>query len=648
MFSVLIQNQKTTESFEQYRSLFMSALDNEEVDVCRWVESGRDLESAVLGLTDIINDKEEWRAIIVNWVSDFDAPAECYATDELNPYDFTVNKNKEARDDYTESVVPLIRLTNILGGVPTCSKKGSDAWSGLDEESQNAYGRYLDRVSEYETLKDKYDVNFRKPSEILVINVRNGNRVNEIKAQRKASSLYEYDSSNFWERNLYPDMCRFFVFDLFKNGPVKLDEDEFRFWNTVRILSTNVVDPSAVAAYKLYKINVKINRSELAKCIQDKADRMDGIDSLVEDAIKNERDKIIKDIKGIPDYTVTKDIMQGLKGYRFGSATDRGYKLISKDTNQEVRRWNDMESVAKSDIIGYAKRVSHSLEDIAEEIRDVDAYSENEVHNMSNFDEENMRADLEERYLKILRLQRDIPYKKAPLCDELIDQGNKVSSKLGNRLCSNTLQRVLTALAISLIFFAVPLLYYIFAKKVDYDFSFWAILVLMLLLFGIVIIVTMIVFRVQLRSMVNQYNYIHRAEISRACSDNGVLNDFISNIATYAKGNSYLEVLGKKKSKVDDRYYKYNRHVIAAELYRASLRKWSIAYGLDVLFNNGFYIKADYNMEVAPNHNMVFSLENYKKEIEINKSGNYYESPFSYISRFEMIREDLYRYDEHN
>ncbi len=47
MYSVLIQNQKTMESFLQHHSIFADALNQKKIDTCLWMEAGTTIDTAI-------------------------------------------------------------------------------------------------------------------------------------------------------------------------------------------------------------------------------------------------------------------------------------------------------------------------------------------------------------------------------------------------------------------------------------------------------------------------------------------------------------------------------------------------------------------------------------------------------------------------
>ena len=113
MYSVLILNQKTADDFYRHYPLFTEALGSEKIGICQWNEHGTDIESALPEIYDLTDGKEDWRAIVVLPAAEGDK--EFPSTPE-NPYDFLINSDENA--PLAESPVPVIRLTQMIGGVP--------------------------------------------------------------------------------------------------------------------------------------------------------------------------------------------------------------------------------------------------------------------------------------------------------------------------------------------------------------------------------------------------------------------------------------------------------------------------------------------------------------------------------------------------
>ena len=92
--------------------------------VCDWNPSALTVRDAIPELKEIVGDEEEWQAVIA---CDLGAP-ELAARDDPhfdNPYDFPDNYEVDPHAPLRESSHPLVRLTQMLGGLP---EKAAAEW----------------------------------------------------------------------------------------------------------------------------------------------------------------------------------------------------------------------------------------------------------------------------------------------------------------------------------------------------------------------------------------------------------------------------------------------------------------------------------------------------------------------------------------
>ena len=79
MYSVIIQNKRTMESFGQFHPLFSETLEKGEVGICQWMEAGITVEDALPELINLVEGKESWRAVIVRIQDEEDRAAQASA-----------------------------------------------------------------------------------------------------------------------------------------------------------------------------------------------------------------------------------------------------------------------------------------------------------------------------------------------------------------------------------------------------------------------------------------------------------------------------------------------------------------------------------------------------------------------------------------
>lgn len=96
----------------------MDAITDESVGFCTWIQSGESIDTAIPELRELTDDKSEWSAVVV--LSENDLRELGSSPNTQNPFDFSQFGHDE--DELNISTNNLIRLTHMLGGVPSPEK----------------------------------------------------------------------------------------------------------------------------------------------------------------------------------------------------------------------------------------------------------------------------------------------------------------------------------------------------------------------------------------------------------------------------------------------------------------------------------------------------------------------------------------------
>lgn len=227
-------------------------------DVCDWHPDGMSVAAAVPELADIVGDEESWRAIVVCDLRKEMADSESDRHFD-NPYDFPESYDVSAGDPLRESQRPIVRLAQMLGGLPEKSviewpdfaKAGRDAANmaeGADDVvladeviSLNEFGVSLLQPDERYDLLKRYRLGVARPQELICVTPRDVDadlarerhadfeeerqcrvaREAELIEKANREGLTETEQSEleiemplgFWQRNSYPPSARFIVCD---------------------------------------------------------------------------------------------------------------------------------------------------------------------------------------------------------------------------------------------------------------------------------------------------------------------------------------------------------------------------------------------------------------------------------------------------
>lgn len=645
MYSVLIQNQKTIESFQEYHSLFMDAICSKDIGICRWMEPGTTVDTALPELKELTDDKEEWRAIIVHVIDEENM--KMYETEHSNPFDFKINHATDK--EYGESAIPLVRLTHILAGIPTpLAHYEPEIIKEKNKAPRTVYKlvRNEKDEAEYDRLTEKYDFDGKEPSEVILISVRRKKKTEKEHIEQSWSSYHENESSNFWQTNNYSNKCRFIVFDLQKRGDYEHEADMFRFWNCVRILATNTIDPDELQAYRLYNMSLSIDRESLKYNLDHYYRKIDGVRLYIEHRLEQERREQLEASKELPNYSVTVPVkaemdMPKLKEFNI-QQLDFGLAPIKVD--RDLANWrvktDDIEVLLRQTV----RQSERALDISAERMRGICEMQEDIVEPLDSYQRRDMKESLRLLYERVIRMQKYLPGKSKIYNDRMRESSKEVRTFMKSRITSGqVLSIMLIMIGLTLLTIAPGIVFATVLKMAGDVRGVFTVGFILLDVAVIAVLVMLFKLRTELWELIANYNSAVDKEVQKVNADTDIYSQFLSGIATHAKGSSYLQILEYKKFSLNDRQRNMIRHKQAIEKQKNIIERWRRAFYLDKLGEDYFFFDDNFDEEQPPVSNKLYSFCMDKLyERNINKSGNTIHIPFEYISKVELQREELY------
>ena len=252
--------------------------------VCPWRPAARTVRTAVPALAGILGDEQEWDAVIV---CDLRGAKSDMREDVHfdNPFDFPENYGSPLDSAVVESQRPLIRLCQMLGGLP------DKVHLALGEDERMAFT--FPQAATYYDLTDRYRTGLPRPRRILCVSPRSydadlyRSRERELRLQ----GVEAVSDTGFWGRNDYPASARFVVFDwaigqqdggdqlsdsglIAREAPVDpLAEQRataytwLRFWTGVLTLLTADLSSAELRPYRLYRIDPRLTPATVRKTL---------------------------------------------------------------------------------------------------------------------------------------------------------------------------------------------------------------------------------------------------------------------------------------------------------------------------------------------------------------------------------------------
>lgn len=642
-YSVIIQNQKTLEAFSQYQPLFVEAVKSGQIGVCKWIESGTTIDTALPELAGLTNDKQEWRAIIVRYEDDERMAA--FPSDPRNPYDFLINKDRDNWEG--ESPIPLVRLTQMLGGIPRLEVRFKTEI--IREEHKAPRTIYVpvedtQREQAYRKLVRKYRFDGKLPSSILIVAVRSSHYQEEASFSETWKAHRESESSAFWKRNDFPSVCRFLTYTFQDQGPIQREADNFGFWYAIMLLSINEWDSGTVQAYRLYELNVIMDRSAMMEAFQRLVDRLRDAKHSLERSIRQDVENEICEEEELPEYRI--EVPVPIKRPRMEECLPqiKTFRLLPRGAAADGARWSRQCRRAEDMLAASVRAAERMLDQTADKMRGSCTFTEEDITTLNKYQEEDIQRELESFFDAIVTIQGKLP-------DEAVRPGSELE-KAGSSVHEYLLKRVTKRPAILTVVLAAVLLALAAAPAAVNCFV-WgegAAVAIAAVILGcgacavLAALAVLMYQKMRLDALIVKYIRHLKDAFRQLTEQAGDYSVYMSSIGSYQRGSAYLNLSRRQKYRSATEHSTKYRHIAAINHLLGRLRKWSKAYRLDVDFSTARpEIQVNVDTTVTPAENKIYAFDAQTTcSVALNSSGMTMESPYAFASRIDIIREELY------
>ena len=630
------------EYFSQYQPIFADALNNNRISVCKWNEAGTTIETALPELNALTDDKEEWCAIVVRYVDD-----NCMVAMESlpkNPYDFTVNR--DCQGTVRENPVPLVRLTQMLGGVPPLEVEfRSEVVREPHKAPRTIYVPVENRQREqaHQQMVDKYRFDGKLPSTVLLISLRKKERpddgIGEVWTYHKES-----ESSEFWKRNQYPSCCRFVVYDYINQGPVQKDADDFNFWFSVMLLSVNDVDAAFLQAYRLYTVKTVLNKAAMSEEFQDMADRLRDAKNTLNREIREDTENQVCSEEELPDYRLDISVKLQLPQLDARNVQPRAFRVLSAGASRDLTIWRRKKTEIEADLVKSIRSAERTLDQTAEKMRVASTFSEEEVEALNRYQEEDLQRETDALYHRIVQIQGLLPSVHPEANEDIREASRAVKQRLISRVLRKPAVLML-AFCMALVLFsaAVPIVQ-AFMGQSGFPLALVYSVLAMCAVVGFMAVAVLLVQKHRLNRLIQGYNQAVQNVFNKLVDQADTYSEYMSSIASHAMGTSYLRIANQKKYHSHKEHSSKYKHIKAINVLLSKLKRWSEAYHLDVDYvSRRPEIKVSIDVNQSPLESKLYMFASEKEyPIDINRSGITMLSPFAFANKIEIVREELF------
>lgn len=629
------------EVFSRYRPLFQRALQEDRLGVCRWMESGTSIETAVPELYEMTRPHKEWRAVILR-VED-EQPMAAHPAREENPYDFLENAGGCPRG---ENPVPLVRLTQMLGGVPAPSI-GFEPVT-LREKGKQPRVIYRPAVcpeeeQAYRELCEKYHFAGTMPCEIVLVALRTVHSVRGGELPASPEPGPRRSGSEFWKRNGYPSLCRFTVFEMEDRGPLQREADLFSLWTSVLLLSTNEIDASTLQAYALHRLGVELDRTAMTDIFQKAVSRAVTARGSLQRSIRRDLARSLETEAPLPEFRLEAPVELQLPARRSSGAQVSEFGLVADTPAADLTLWNGLQAAAVADLAAATRSADRALDRTAEHVRQYCRYEEGEAEPLTEYQQEDMDDALRRSYEEILNLRAGLPGSDPVEKSRLEALADAVRDRLICRITRRQAAVCYAAAAALGLAGLIPAAVLCAGGEGEvYGILLGAVLAVVLP--GAAVLGLLFVARAELKSVLQAFNSFVNGFVTRVAENTAAFSDYMTEIASHIRGSSYLTMAARQEKRQDETLIRKKNHLAALARYLQTLQGWCRAFYLPVNADcadpeDDTVVRTD----VPPSRNALYTLDGETRRlVPVNGGVDKVECSLDFVRCLQIIREELY------
>lgn len=699
MFTVILLSDAAKQIFAPAEAYFAPYVEAGQIAFCDWNQStqAREMWEAMPNLPEIIRGKSSWRAVVVDHPRASTVAAD--ARDPENPFDYLDNVRPSL--NLEDSKHALIRAAHILLGYPQMSAKtfkpllqyedsetgepkadtpenllvdisthlGSSVEIEFDPAEHNdeelfsfvatligqkhnnvrrlfAEVPYTDEEhARHEELSERYRMKEVRPSEVVFIATRTGVEEDEkSKLQRAWKTNEEHRSSRFVERNDYPPLSRFAVYELLEPENSGYDQDLLRFWLGVLTLAINLVPPGAFQADRLYRFGVDFGAPELGEMLNAHISRL----AMVRDHL----DRLIS-ARAKPPSIENADLLEPLEahvafddlGGKELAARSRGYGLAADIPRDEYQRWSEEVGRVSSAAALFMRRPRRLVARAVYGARELVRVSTGEAVVLDEFD----RDELEDRLNK--RLRALVVPATTTLLDEGrlqrgINRGNVgVRDYIRQRMRGTTIW-VALLLAFGIWFAAsVPYLARAAGHGIEPLLDAGLLALIILVVIAAAGLIALLGMRYGLLRRIASFNERVEREVALVHSGASRFAAYLSDFATYRRGSEHLRgsLKARELRAVKLQRFKRLRSRIVQRIAEEKEIVLSLGVPLQVLRTSQGLADYDPEDQLAERH--LFRFPEGERRIPFNDSGAFVRAPYDFLQALRLHRVPLFEQD---
>ena len=656
MFTVVIAGDEAAQFLQEYHMLFQPYEEAGQIAFCHWNQQGTDFKTALPELLGLVRGKKHWRALValpmpilsVNGATVGQAPERLPVNDN-NPFDFCCNNR--VRPPVTESEISVIRLAQMLGGVPTPIYEFSDQMVQEDgSEYRDTVLTNADQLAAekeaWMKLEEKYRFRAEKPDQLWMFAARRRlpPQAKRQMTDRERLAKTEYDSSRFVERNRYPLKTRFLTMDCAEMDQAHCHEDEFAYWMMVLTLALNDFDGGRLAPERLYRLEGAVNDLQLQELLSSYHNRLARIKRDVDRRAGALRAtlEVQRQTEELPDYrlAVTVDFKTDETDGLY--ANDEGVGLAQDCPQPELPWWKAQMEVSRKALARILMAPRRGLDLACSFARKNSKLEPDSVRSLDEYQLDELDMLLSDEEIELFNMDTFSAFSVRGMYREKSRADRATRTNIGRRMTRDMAVKAgLFAMAVYVLGFLPELV-----RSAGQWENFKTVLLACFTRLGILASAGMLAllwYRWGLVNKVRDYNGVMNGILTRVEEAGAFFSDYLSRVCTYMRGRSILDTLRTRQIQLKEDSTQLEQHHMALEHNCRLVAGWLEHFQLDVLPDEEPGRIEYFNSEIGPEENEAYDLQAGRAAAEVvDSQGQRLRVPYPFVSGFDIRREELF------
>lgn len=679
MFTVIICDEHIiNDCHNKYYIYLKPFLDNEEFAFCKWNVPGNTLDEAVPELKEIIGNKSEWRAIIVNDSStwNFDAVNKrnpfnyvdsvnnksCFGTYE-QIREFRENEDMMLKKAFTN---PLMKLSVWLCGSPIESRPNI-CYSGYEDVIENIsnekeYREKADelnitaqeieidriRLKRYEKLFHTFGSDaemFNPPKKVLALTERTKDVRREIEDSAWVKHM-EYDYSRFYIENLYSEKLRYLVCDVAYLKGKHNEAQYFNFLTVILLLAVNESPSGVLRANRVYSLNVKIDSERVRELCNRYNSKLNATLSEISNESRRLMEKQNEPVdRDAAEFYFETGVTVPVNIESFFDEDNLMAKHneigLAKDCpGDETVYWNDQYSTIEKMFIKYLREPRRAVKfAVKDKFPAMNKNEDERASRLSEFQKENVLDILNEEEQNMVSIQTTHLYNTTEYKKRMEEADKTIRRGINQRMTRNKTIKVALIAALAYFFGFIPLFIGNLNNTSSFLFSL-GMAGITIALFILVGFCALIVFKNRLVNMFKHFNEVMSGILDEIQGSLNTFSVYLSSACNVMRKFSVLESTEDAYEKKQN-ILKNHRRIILEKVKEVN-ELFANYIDNDTLDTKRMVQPYDFDFTIMEDYQYEMPYSEIEKNIVFMQEGNEIAVPVDYLEAVIAEREELY------